>query len=272
MSDFLGHPAVQGGVAPFLAALVCAAVLQYARLGGLAILAGFATVALFLNGFTFSPLTATRKLILLGLAAPALGVLADFVLRDERWIRIVLALLCGAVAPWAFLAVLEQKSAAMGLAYGAGLLAFVAALVALTAQLRADGVRAGAAGLALGLGSGVCAVLAASAVYGLYGIALGAAAGGFLLVQMVRGKPIAAGWTFTCPAALIAGLLGSGSLLLAALPWYSLPAMLLIPIAARIPAPLSAAWLRAIAVSLYAFVAAAVPAALAWYASRGPDG
>ena len=244
MSDFLGHPAVQGGVAPFLAALVCAAVLQYARLGGLAILAGFATVALFLNGFTFSPLTATRKLILLGLAAPALGVLADFVLRDERWIRIVLALLCGAVAPWAFLAVLEQKSAAMGLAYGAGLLAFVAALVALTAQLRADGVRAGAAGLRLGpprRGLGVPA-----------------------------GR--AAGCTCTCPAALIAGLIGAGSLMLAALPWYSLPAMLLVPIAARIPAPLSAVWLRAIAVSLYAFVAAAVPAALAWYASRGPDG
>ena len=249
MSDFLGHPAVQGGVAPFLAALVCAAGLQYARLGGLAILAGFATVALFLNGFTFSPLTATRKLILLGLAAPALGVLADFVLRDERWIRIVLALLCGAVAPWAFLAVLEQKSAAMGLAYGAGLPAFVAALVALTRQFRA-----------------------AAGGYGLEGFGWGAAGGGFLLVQGVRGKPIAAGWTFTCPAALIAGLLGSGSLLLAALPWYSLPAMLLIPIAARIPAPLSAAWLRAIAVSLYAFVAAAVPAALAWYASRGPDG
>lgn len=272
MNDLLSHPAVQGGVAPFFAALAIAAVFQFARLGGLAILAGFATVALFLNGLTFSPLTATRKLILLGLAAPALGMLADFVLRDERWIRTCIALLCGAVAPWAFLAVLDQKSAAEGYAYGAGLFAFVAVLVALTAQLRADGVRAGAAALGLGLGSGVCAILAASAVYGLYGIALGAAAGGFVLVQMLRGKAIAAGWTLTCPAGLVAGLIGAGSLMLAALPWYSLPAMLLIPLAARVPAPFSAVWLRSITISLYAVAAAAAPAGLAWYSSRGPTG
>jgi hypothetical protein len=272
MNDWISHPAVQGGVAPFLAALAAAAVLQFARLGGLAILAGFATVAMLLNGFAFSPLTATRKMILLGLSAPVLGVLADFVLRDERWIRAGIALLCGAVVPWAFLAVLDQRSSAEGYAVGAGLFAYVAVLVALTAGLRADGVRAGAAGLALGLGSGICAILSASALYGLYGIALGAAAGGFLLVSMVRGKAIAAGWTFACPAGLVAGLIGAGSLLLAQLPWYSLPAMLLVPLAARIPAPVSPVWLRAIATSVYAFAAAAVPAGLAWYASHGGAG
>jgi hypothetical protein len=272
MNDLFSHPAVQGGVAPFVAALAIAAALQFVRLGGLALLAGFATVAMFLNGLTFTPLTATRKLILLGLAAPLLGVLADFVLRDDRWIRVGLALLCGAAAPWVFLSVLGQKSAAEGFAYGAGLFAYVAALATLTAQLRSDGVRAGAAALALGLGSGICAILAASAVYGLYGIALGAAAGGFLLVQMARGRAIAAGWTLAFPAGLVAGLIGAGSLMLAALPWYALPAMLLVPLAARIPAPISAVWLRSIVTSVYACAAAAAPAGLAWYASRAPAG
>ena len=70
MQELLANPAVQGGAAPFLAGLIAVVVLGRFRLGGLAVVAAFATAVYFIAGFTFSPLSATRKIILLGLAAP----------------------------------------------------------------------------------------------------------------------------------------------------------------------------------------------------------
>ena len=74
MQEMLANPAVQGGLAPFIAALTVAALLAPFRLGGLAVVAAFATAVYFIAGFTFEPLTATRKIILLGFAAPLAGI------------------------------------------------------------------------------------------------------------------------------------------------------------------------------------------------------
>src|SRR5204863_197146 len=82
--EMLANPAVQGGLAPFIAALVVAALLAPLRLGGLAVVAAFATAVYFIAGFTFEPLTATRKIILLGLAAPLAGIVIDFAFRPTR--------------------------------------------------------------------------------------------------------------------------------------------------------------------------------------------
>ena len=70
MQEMLANPAVQGGLAPFIAALIVAALLAPFRLGGLAVVTAFATAVYFIAGFDFAPLTATRKIILLGFAAP----------------------------------------------------------------------------------------------------------------------------------------------------------------------------------------------------------
>src|SRR5256886_5322385 len=78
MQEMLANPAVQGGLAPFIAALTVAALLAPFRLGGLAVVAAFATAVYFIAGFTFEPLTATRKIILLGFAAPLAGLLHRF--------------------------------------------------------------------------------------------------------------------------------------------------------------------------------------------------
>src|SRR5207245_11083394 len=90
MQEMLANPAVQGGLAPFVAALIVAALLAPFRLGGLAVVAAFATAVYFIAGFTFAPLTATRKIILLGLAAPLAGIVIDFAFRPaplEAWVR-----------------------------------------------------------------------------------------------------------------------------------------------------------------------------------------
>src|SRR5258708_27220586 len=114
----LAIPAVQGGLAPFAAALVVAALLGPFRLGGLAVVAAFATAVYFIAGFTFSPLTATRKIILLGFPAPLAGIVTDFAFRPTRFQALMLALARAAAAPWVFCPVIEQKAFDPGLLLG----------------------------------------------------------------------------------------------------------------------------------------------------------
>lgn len=267
MQEFLDNPAVQGGVAPFLVALVVVAALHRLRLAGLALAAALGTTVYFVAGFTFSPLTATRKIFLLGFAAPAVGILVDFAFKPTRIGAVALALAGAAAALWAFWPVLAQKSAAEAWLLGGTAAVTVAWLVGTGMMLAEHPVRAGAAALALGLGTGITAILGASATYGLYGIALGAGAGAFLLLQMVTGKKFVAGATLMFPAALVAGLLGAGAMVLAKVPWYALPALALIPLAARLPGPEKLpVWLQAIVFSLYAIIPAVIAFFLAWQA------
>jgi len=63
---------VQGGLAPFVVALIVAELLQRMRLSGLAIIAGFAVTVYLVSDFSFEALTASRKIVLLGLLSAGL--------------------------------------------------------------------------------------------------------------------------------------------------------------------------------------------------------
>ena len=274
MNELLNHPAVQGGLAPFAAALVVALVLGRARLGGLAVIAAFCAAVYLISGFGFTPLTATRKIVLLGLAAAVVGVLADFAFRPTRLGTAVLALAAGAAAVWTFWAVLQQKSTADALLLGGGSALFAAWLVGFSLSfLSPHPIRAGAAGLGLGIGVGVSAVLGASTLYGQYGMSLGAAAGAFLLPQMLAGRKYEAGATFMLPLAIIGGLLAAASVILAQVPWYAPLALAFIPLAARLPAPeKSPLWIQAVAASACTLAVAAAAIALTWQSAGGQSG
>lgn len=273
MGGFFDHPAVQGGVAPFVVALAVVLLLRRFNLAGLALAAALATVAYFLNGPTVVPLTVTRKIILLGLAAAAVGFLADALFKSSRALAAGLSVVGAACAVWAFWTVLIQKPIGDSALLGGGIALFVGSMVAILGALQAQPVRAGGAALGLGLGTGVAAILGASATYGLYGIALGAGAGAFLLVQMVTGRTITAGAVFALPAALAASLLGAGAMLLAQLAWYALALLLLVPAAAFLPLPQKQpVWLQSVVVSLYTFAAASVAWVLAWQHGGNPHG
>ena len=273
MGGFFDNPAVQGGVAPFVVALAVAILLRRFSLSGLAVAAALATVAYFVNGLTLVPLTITRKILMLGLAGAGVGFVADALLKASRARTITLAVAAGACAVWAFWALLVQKPIGESVLQGGGVALFVGFTVAIFGALQSQPVRAGSAALGLGLGTGVAAILGGSAAYGLYGIALGAGAGGFLLVQMVTGRPTPAGALFALPAALAAALLGAGAMLLAQLAWYALATLLLVPAAAFLPMPQRRPiWVQAIVVSLYTFAVAVVAWALAWHYAGQPGG
>ncbi len=274
MNELLNHPAVQGGVAPFVAALIVVLVLGRVRLAGLAVVVAFCTAVYLISGFSFTPLTATRKIVLLALAAPVIGVLVDFAFKPTRLGTAILALGAGLATLWVFWPVLQQKDLKIALLMGGGTAVCVAWLVGFSlAALGAHPVRAGATGLGFGIGVGVSAVLGASALYGQYGISLGAAAGAFLLPQMLGGKKYEAGATFMLPLALTGGLLAAATLILAQLPWYSLLALAFIPLAARLPAPeKSSFWIQAVAVSACTLAVAAAAIALTWQSAGGQSG
>ncbi|MBI3372155.1 MAG: hypothetical protein HY017_10410 [Betaproteobacteria bacterium] len=270
MEEVLNHPAVQAGVAPFIAGLVVAGVLGPLRAGGLATAAGFLTAVFLVSGFQFSPLTATRKLILLGMLAPAIGLVADFAFKPTRATGPVLGAMFGAASVWTFISVLQQKPMNEAVLMGGGIALLTAWLVAATYSLRDEPVRLGASGVILGVGVGVAAVLSASASFGQFGIALGAGAGGYLLIQMVLGRVLAGGATFALAAGVTGALLAGASFLLAQLPWMALPLLALIPLAAHAPLPGKApVWGQAILASIYAVIPAAGAWFLIWQSSRG---
>ena len=151
------------------------------------------------------------------------------------------------------------------IALGGGVAVFVLWTVAFTVALHAEALRAGSTGLALGLGTGIGAILGASAVFGLFGIALAAGTGGFLLVAMICGKRIVGGATLALSVSVISALIGAGALVLANAPWWSLAVLALVPLAVRLPVPERApVWLQAIVVSLYTLAVAAAYCVLAW--------
>lgn len=270
MQELLENPIIQSSAAPFVLGLAAAGLLFPLRLGGLAAAAGFLGTVLLIGNFSFENLTATRKIVVLGVVAPVLGALADLAFKPTRATGAVLGALFAAASVWVFWTVLAQKNLPQALLLGGGVAVLVLWLVAFTTALHGDPVRAGASGLALGLGAGVGAVLGASALIGQYGMALGAGSGAFLLLVMVLGKRAAAGLTLTLTASVVAGLLAAGAVLLAQLPWYSAAVLGLVPLLARLPVgQRSPVWLQAIVASLYTFGAAAAAWALAYLASRG---
>lgn len=272
LQELLQHPVIQGGIAPFIAGLLAAALLHRVRLGGLAAVAGFAAAIALNSGFQFEPLTATRKIVLLVLAAPVIGLLIDFAFKPTRAGAWVLALAGAGAAAWVFLPVLLQKSLAQAAVPGATALALCFGLVLLMqTRLAGDGVRAASAGLALGLGVGAGAILGASSLLGSHAIAIGAASGGLLLLQMILGRPVHTGATHALTVALGAGLLASAATILAQLQWFVALLLGLAPLAVCLPGPERAApWLRAIVHSLYGCIVSAGACALAYYAALAP--
>src|SRR5260221_13951449 len=109
MDELLSNPAVQAGAAPFLAGLAVAFALRPLKLGGLAVIAGFLVTLYFVQGFQFTPLTATRKMIVAVIAASLIGILIDFAFKPTRLGAALLALAAGGVALWAFGPVLLQR-------------------------------------------------------------------------------------------------------------------------------------------------------------------
>lgn len=273
MDELLQNPAVQAGVAPFVMALVATGLLMRTRFLGLAQIVGFAALVALAIGFSFESLTSTRKLVLVGLSTflPVLLLeLKDWSMRPVA--RSAVALLAGLAAVWVVLRLLQQKETTDALLAGAASALYLAALVESTLRVGSDSVRGAATGLVLGLASGALALLGASALLAQVGIAVGAAAGATLLVQMIAGRRTPAGATLSLPASVVAGLVGLLAVFTGALPWYCLLPTLAIPWATRlVPVGSRPVWLTAFLTAIVAFIPLLLALGLAWFTAGTPS-
>lgn len=269
MQALLDDPVVQAGVAPFLAALLIGAVLQRTRLVWFALVAAIAVAVGLSTGITFTPLSAARKVLLLVLVAPLVGWLCERFRKPSRSDAAALSVLCGAASVWAFWSVLQQGSMTQLVMTASGVGLFVALMTALALNLRDDGASGCGVSVALGLAVGVTALLSASIGNFANGIAMAAGGAALLLLQFTLGRQLAPGCTGMLSAGLAASLFAASCFMLAQLPWYALPLMWLVPLAARPDRTGQRSTRLQVLVGTLAPLAAACPAVLAaWLATR----
>jgi hypothetical protein len=271
MNEFLSNPAVQAGVAPFIAGLVVAIPLRNTRWLAWCIGAAFLVVVALTMGFALEPMTSSRKLVLATIAALLLLPLLEYRFPTRPAARLALLAVAGAaITAWVLSRLLLQKEAVPALVAAAGAALFLAGL--LDGMQRGPSgapVQAAAVGVVLGLGTGVLAVLGASAQLAQIAIAIGAGAGAAVLA-LLWGRPPEGRGSLGLLAALVTGLAALLSVFTGALPWYCLLPVLAVPWAARlVPARSPRARLLT---AFYTSCAAAVPmllaVALAWAAAR----
>ncbi|MBL0038112.1 MAG: hypothetical protein IPP36_05200 [Nitrosomonadales bacterium] len=268
MQELLNHPAVQGGLAPFVIALIVAELLLRLRLSGLAVIAGFAVTVYLVSDFRPTHCSA-RKIVLMGLLSSLLALM----LLPFNWrpLRLILAVAGGITAVWMALRIIQQQDMTHMLLWGGGCALYVGWLIFWMDTLHETPVRAGSAGMALGLGTGGSALLGASALLGQFGLALGAAASAYLLLQTITNSRLPCGRSFTLPLSLIAGLTGCLAVLTAQLPWYALPVLAAIPLAAKIPvSEKMGLWLQSLLLSIATLTCAAGAIYLTWYVAGAP--
>ncbi len=271
MHELLHHPAVLGGLVPFGAALLAAVLLKPLRLSGLAVILGFAATVYLDNGFSlnFSSLTTVQKIVWLGAAAAAIAIPLGFF--NTALMRPILAAAGGASVLWIAQRILQQQQLAHMFLWGAGIALYAGWLVYWMDKLHDQPARAGSAGLALGLGTGLAVLFGGYASLGMYGTALGAAAGAYLLIQVITNSPLPCGVAFTLPLSLVAGLAGSYGVLSVQLPWYALLPLAAIPLAARIPvSEKSALWLQSGLLSVATLACTAGAVYLTWRVAGAP--
>ncbi len=273
MQELLHHPAVLGGLVPFGVALLAAMLLKPLRLSGLAVILGFVAMVYLDHGFSleFSSLKTVHKIVWLGVAAATIAI--PLALFNAGWVRPLLAAAGGAYALWVFQHILQQQSLTHVFLWGAGIALYAGWLVFWMDKLHDQPVRAASAALALGLGTGLAVLFGGYASLGLYGVALGAAAGAYMLIQMITNSRLSCGYTLTLPLSLIAGLSGSYGVLSVETPWYALVALAAIPLAAKlIPVSEKAAlWLQSILLSSATLACAAGAVFLTWRVAGAPQ-
>ena len=283
MQDLLAHPAFQAALAPLISSFVVALVLH--RAGnfwqGMAVVAGIFVAILLITGLSFQPLTSTRKIILCTLVLPFLAVPLSQMNCSIIFRALLLSIAMACAALWVAWPVLGRMEGMALWLTGARVALFAAVIGAGMSWLdKADVLRQGGVTLALGMGVGASAFIAASALYGQLAFAVSASVGGLLLVVLLEPKikifgtdtmRSGMGGLSLFAVAVPLGLIGGAATVYAQLPYTALIFLALIPSVAvvqdRLVRP-NHPWMSIIMTTMTGLIMAFPALWLAWRAAE----
>ena len=271
MNQLLINPGFQSAIVPFVVAVIVALALK--RLGGpwpgLGFAAGYFSSVYLAAGFDLVPLTSSRKAILLGAVAVVIGLILELRTPPRRFLNIFVSVTTMLATLWIISSKLGGEVNIEWWLVLAGCLTYAVLgthLISLTSNSSSTNV---VTLTALGIGTGVSAILGASALLGQLAGGVAAATGAYIVFHVVK-KPVPTGYTVSLPASLILVLTGISAVLYARLPWYVLIPLALVPAAACLPLVKRFSGLKQILlVSILTFTPVAVAIALTWNAA-GP--
>ena len=279
MEQILNRPELQSAVAPFVIALLVYFGLRKisAQAWLWAVCAAFLVSVLLINGVTVTPLTGTRKIILLVLISFFAAALLPRLLPRVNLQRAVAAGAAVLALLWVFWAVLARMEAGAIALFLAGSIGLALWLLFLFDRLAHNEARLHAAGFSLLLGVGLAATAAASALLGQLALALStASAGAFLGWVLFANKDDAEAAQpsiTTLPYVLAPLLLGLAAVIFARLPWYALLALAAVPLAVSLlPLKSDSRFLSALLSSLPGLVIAIAVGFWVWQSGSQDSG
>ena len=279
MEQLLARPEIQSALLPFVAALLaCLGLRKFTALAWIwSIFIAFLIAALLINGLSFTPLTGTRKIILLVLAGCILATGVASFLPGRNLQRAINAAACLLALAWVFWVVVARMDVSAMLLNLATMGGFGLALLILFDRVSGTPEQLHGAGFSLMLGVGLSITAAASALLGQLTLALAAASGGVFLAWVVAGNSAAQGAAkqpvTTLPYVLAPLLLGSAGVIFARLPWYALIPLALIPLlVGLVSVNSSSRFLRALLTSLPGLVVALAVAFWIWQSGSSDSG
>ncbi len=278
MDQFLSRPEIQSALVPFVIALL--AYLGLRKITGTAwlwaLLAAFLASAALINGLTVTPLTGTRKIILLVIAAIFIAATFRWVIPSNGLQRRFSTIITQVSLLWVFWAVASRMDPAAMVLFLVGSITLVLVLEYLFVRMINNPAQLHSAGFSLLLGVGLAATAAASALLGQLALALAAASGGAFLGWIVTGGTSAKQSTqpiTVLPYIMAPALLGVAAVIFARLPWYALIPLTAIPlVVSLIPQKVESRLLRAILSSLPGLVIALAVAFYVWQTGSSGSG
>ena len=276
MDNLLTNPAIQSGILPFVVAFVALAVFR--RLGALGVALSFALAYLcsvyFTMGLQIIPLNSTRKLLLIAIAALVLGLLWEKSALRKSWLLSISSGLFGSAILWVIWPILNNQSGLNLALVPIATIIYVSWLNRLTQSIPKTNGLPAIILCTLGFGTGISAMLGASALLGQLAITVGASLGALIIWQFIQ-RNLTTGSGLILSATWLVGSIGIAAVAYAQLPWYSLIPLALLPLSFFIPpiARLASGQNRLIAMAIsltIGFIFAGIAALITWQSAGDP--
>ena len=264
MSDLLSNPFLQSSAIPFLIAFVTGFVTfrLWPAWTGLSVMAAFLASAYLIAGFQFSPLTSTRKILLIGMLSLVAGIALDRLPPGKRIINILIVVISAATVVWIMWPLLVRAQSQGVWWQTLAAIIYMAWNLVLFHRDSERTIPLVSGIMVLAAGTGIAATVAATALLGQLASTIAAACGALWLLLLFRDFRV--GMQLSLPAVSLSALFGIAAVFYARLPWSSLAWLALVPVLSLLPAMGKIRLHQAVYYILLSLLPASVAVYLAW--------